>query len=743
MKSIATKFLTLGVFLVLSTINRAQAPEPEAGYRWVLNPSYSDEFNGTTLDKTKWRDTYNGWKGRAPAKFDPSTVSVTGGNMVIRNKPLDVADGAYTIAGGAVQSLTQNASFGYYECRFKASKIAMSTTFWMYNSKQNLIGVNKLSGGIDCPKDAYSQELDICESIGGVFSGSSKFRTDMNFNTHYRHVNCNGDPEKFYSAGNNAVEGNGSASNSKLSSESWQDYHTYGCYWKSPEVCEFYADANLAGIVKTRTDVVDNPFNRAMGINMVTETYDWAKPYPTNAQLNDNSINASYYDWIRAYTLVPVDQVDNSGYNPSIYQEKSAHINFVASRASSKNYSFLMTYQANVNRDLHIIIKNQSGQVIKDTKYLVLAGYGKKSFDVDLASLLPSGLYTVSTELRAVNSTTNIHEATNSLTITGSGTVTTNALDFVNAPAMLLNGKSFTFNVSYTTDVTRDLVLVMTSPTGTWLGNKVQTVQAGSATLPMTITLATTPSDGVDYKFSANLRVQGGDWSTNVLVKDALVKLYSQASCTSTIVQNGCFENGDFEYWAQWGTGTRSVIADENVYAGNYSLKVSGIGAAEQTVTGLESNTTYVLSANAKVVGSQFLSFGVKEFDGAIEVNNRVINTAFAHQTIEFTTGVDNTSAKVFYYSPIVSGLGYIDNVAVKKKVVTASSGNQLNESLVVYPNPTQGAISFSKFSQWSLSSLQGEELIKGEGESVDLTGLIDGVYILKVDSQSIRIVKQ
>jgi hypothetical protein len=741
MKSIATKFLTLGVFLGLSTINRAQAPEPEAGFRWVLNPTYSDEFNGTTLDKTKWRDTYNGWKGRAPAKFDPSTVSVTGGNMVIRNKPLDVADGAYTIAGGAVQSLTQNASFGYYECRFKASKIAMSTTFWMYNSKQNLIGVNKLSGGIDCPKDAYSQELDICESIGGVFSGSSKFRTDMNFNTHYRHVNCNGDPEKFYSAGNNAVEGNGSASNSKLSSESWQDYHTYGCYWKSPEVCEFYADANLAGIVKTRTDVVDNPFNRAMGINMVTETYDWAKPYPTNAQLNDNSINASYYDWIRAYTLVPVDQVDNSGYNPSIYQEKSAHINFVASRASSKNYSFLMTYQANVNRDLHIIIKNQSGQVIKDTKYLVLAGYGKKLFEVALTTELASGNYTVSAELRPADgdAASNLNVLTKTLTITGP---LVNAVDIRNPPVKLISSKDFTLNVIYTTDVARDVVLVLTSPAGTWLGSKAVTVQAGSATIPVTINLAAAPVAGVNYKFSVNLRTQGGDWSTNIAVKDVFVELLSESACLSTIVKNGCFENNNLDNWAQWGAGTREVITGANVAYGNYSAKVSGIGAIEQVLTGLTPNTTYILTANAKIEGTQFVALGVKEFDGTTELSNKLTNTSYQEQSIEFTTSATATSAKVFYYSSSANGIGYIDNISLAKKVVTASETLETNEALEVYPNPTSSFVTLSKESAWTIISLQGIELMKGEGSKVDMSNLSVGVYLLQTEAKVIRITK-
>ena len=472
MKSITTYLLTFVMLMSLCLVSKAQAPEPIEGYRWVLNPKYSDEFNGTNLDKTKWRDTFDGWKGRSPAKFDPSTVSVQNGTMQIKNKKLAQADGEYTIGGGAVQSLGQEAFFGYYECRFKASRINMSTTFWMSNGKVDVNGVTKKSNGVDCPKDRFSQELDICESVGGAGNFSSKFRTQQNFNTHYRYIDCNGSPEKFYSAGNNAIEGNGQQADASIEGESWQDFHTYACYWKSANVVDFYTDNRFAGTVNVSTDVVDSPFPRPMKINMVTETYNWAKPYPTDAELGNNAINTSYYDWIRSYELIPVDQVYNSNYTPAIYQENTTFIDFTASRASAKNYSFKLIYQANVNRDLHIIIKNQGGAVVKDTKYSVLAGYGKKAFELVLTSDLMTGNYTVTAELRPTNGdvSTVINTVVKNLTITGD-VVTTNAIMILkDAPLKLLSTKDFTLNVTYATDVTRDVVLVLTSSTGTWLG---------------------------------------------------------------------------------------------------------------------------------------------------------------------------------------------------------------------------------------------------------------------------------
>ncbi|RME95998.1 MAG: hypothetical protein D6766_01800 [Verrucomicrobia bacterium] len=49
-----------------------------------------------------------------------------------------------------------------------------------------------------------------------------------------------------------------------------------------------------------------HPFDRPMQINMVTETYDWM-PAPSEEELANDAINATYYDWVRVWVLVPED----------------------------------------------------------------------------------------------------------------------------------------------------------------------------------------------------------------------------------------------------------------------------------------------------------------------------------------------------------------------------------------------------------------------------------------------------
>lgn len=350
-------------------------PTPKKGYRWIVNEQYSDEFNGTSLDRSKWNDTFKGWQGRKPAKFVPETISVKNGTLQIKNAVLKNPHNGYTIAGGAVQSKEETAYFGYYEVNFKASKINMSTTFWMSNGKQSVDFETKKSNGENCTKDKYSQELDIVESIGGTFNRTDKFRKQMNFNTHYRYIDCNGGKEKFYSAGNNAIEGNGQKSNAKLSSESWEYFHTYGAYWKNANEVSFYADNKFVGDVKVSTEVVEKPFDRAMKINMVTETYNWVKPVPTPEELNNDTINTSYYNWVRAYKLIPIDQATRNSYPVAIFKEE-AKLTTTPEIIKKKKIKVAYTYKANQDAEILVTVLNSKKQIVAKGTYKVLAGFG-------------------------------------------------------------------------------------------------------------------------------------------------------------------------------------------------------------------------------------------------------------------------------------------------------------------------------------------------------------------------------
>ncbi len=293
------KLFFLILFVIISINAKAQPPEPPTGFRWVLYEQYSDEFNGTSLDVTKWKNSFTNWQGRVPAKFEPTAVSVQSGNMQIKSGKYGTPQGAYTMYGGAVTSVKETAHYGYYECRFKSSKIAMSTTFWLSNSKKDYTPTG-------CATDKYSQELDIAEAAGDTRNTFPSFRQKMKSNTHHRYIPCGASSETFYSSGTDSA---------LLSSEVWEDYHTYGVQWHDTQSATFYSDGRLGETVLFNTTIDANPFDRPMFMAMVTETYNWLTPYPTDAELNNNAINTAYYDWVRSYRLVPI--FDPESVNPA------------------------------------------------------------------------------------------------------------------------------------------------------------------------------------------------------------------------------------------------------------------------------------------------------------------------------------------------------------------------------------------------------------------------------------------
>lgn len=301
------KLLLVLIFAFFSIVLNAQPPQPPTGFRWVLYEQYSDEFNGTFLDVSKWKNSFTGWQGRVPSKFEPTAVSVQSGNMEIKSGNYGTPQGSYTMYGGAVTSVKETAHFGYYECKFKTSKIAMSTTFWLSNSKQDYTPT-------PCTTDKYSQELDIVEAVGDTRSTFPSFRQKMKSNTHHRYIACGASSETFYSNGTDSA---------LLSSEVWQDYHTYGMQWHDDTSATFYSDGRKGETVLFNTTIDANPFDRPMFMAMVTETYDWLTPYPTDSELNNNAINTAYYDWVRSYRLVPIfdpeptnvaDGLENAGF---------------------------------------------------------------------------------------------------------------------------------------------------------------------------------------------------------------------------------------------------------------------------------------------------------------------------------------------------------------------------------------------------------------------------------------------
>ncbi|MET8979961.1 carbohydrate binding domain-containing protein [Streptomyces sp. NPDC004539] len=133
-------------------------------------------------------------------------------------------------------------------------------------------------------------------------------------------------------------------------------------------------------------------------------------------------------------------------------------------------------------------------------------------------------------------------------------------------------------------------------------------------------------------------------------------------SSAANAVTNPGFESGALSPWGQ-STGTASSVVSSNARTGTYALQTAPAGSgAIQTVSGLSSAGTYLVTGWAKVAtAGEEVAVGVKDFGGT-ETYLRTSTTAYAQQPLFFTTGASATSAGVYCYKNTGSSAGYCDD---------------------------------------------------------------------------------
>ncbi len=257
-------------------------PAP-SGKSWSKVEALSDEFDDGAFDETKWLNTDpRRWIGRPPGIFKKNTVTEVEDNLKLTSYKLDAPEmvngNTFTHAGSYIGSKAA-AQVGYYfECRMKANKTFMSSTFWLINHRNE---------GSGC--DVRVTELDIQECVGQVTATApwaQQFDETIHSNTHSRQTNCAETPT--------GSEGG----NTELGGKAWADYHVYGAWWKSATEIEFYLDGKKVYTVTPKAN-----FDLPMYLRMVVETYDW-NPVPADGGMTGTEEErTTSYDWVRTWEL--------------------------------------------------------------------------------------------------------------------------------------------------------------------------------------------------------------------------------------------------------------------------------------------------------------------------------------------------------------------------------------------------------------------------------------------------------
>lgn len=82
-------------------------------------------------------------------------------------------------------------------------------------------------------------------------------------------------------------------------------------------------------------------------------------------------------------------------------------------------------------------------------------------------------------------------------------------------------------------------------------------------------------------------------------------------------------------------------------------------------------------------------------------------------------------------------------NITVRERVVTGNAFEQAIDPFLVFPNPSEsGVFNLSDSMVFEVYSLNGELLLRGEGNQVDISGFSKGVYLLRGDQKVIKLVR-
>ena len=271
--------LTSGATVSAEPATTNLLPPAPQGSKWELVPELTDEFKGNELDSTKWQPFLPYWKGRAPSQFAPTNVRVRQGNLELQST--SIVDSIESVKNpltdiwvhaSCVSSLQPIAGYGYFEARVKASRLSMTSSFWLQGK--------------------YS-EVDIAEQMG-----SQERRPDgelyMFMCTHYFAESWKNDkftPKKW-----------------KMPAAAADVFHVYGAWWKDKNTVWFYHDGEKVAEVKTGGE-----FLEPMYLIFDTEVFTADIGIPTVESLKNSNQNTMLVNWVHVWRLVSTGELGKVG----------------------------------------------------------------------------------------------------------------------------------------------------------------------------------------------------------------------------------------------------------------------------------------------------------------------------------------------------------------------------------------------------------------------------------------------
>jgi hypothetical protein len=127
-------------------------------------------------------------------------------------------------------------------------------------------------------------------------------------------------------------------------------------------------------------------------------------------------------------------------------------------------------------------------------------------------------------------------------------------------------------------------------------------------------------------------------------------------------VANGGFETGSLSPWTT--TGSASAITSPAV-SGSDAVQLGASTFLAQTIT-VKPNTTYTLSGYIEPQNTgNGVELGVENYGGSY-TTSYTSSAGWTLASLTFTTGSTNTTAEIFAYHDVGTGLAYADDVTCR-----------------------------------------------------------------------------
>ncbi|UMB54066.1 family 16 glycosylhydrolase [Lutibacter sp. A64] len=359
---------------------------------WVLNEEISDEFEGASIDTTKWfveglNGDYYIWKGRAPSQFVSHNVRVEDGKLKLRTNwepDYDFFEESYTdgnmgtskygeykgepmpITTAAVVSKKRFLN-GYMEVKSKVGNAAITGAFWA-------IG--------------YEQELDVYELMGNPKNKKGNIREDSYLATAHDWSPPAERPTNVFQH------------TEDLPFRTADEFHVYGAEW-GEDFLKLFIDGKLVHHF-TQDDVgLDWVLNNPMEIWLDSEIFFWLglphkEELPVDFEIEYMRVWQKPSD-----NLLAKDRAFYGFEGPILFEENPRPLTMVPEDSKPNDYQKFWLID-DVSKKYFSIVE---GQYASGVESLQFAGYGKnENFEVEKAAVLtpegainiPAGEYTFS-----------------------------------------------------------------------------------------------------------------------------------------------------------------------------------------------------------------------------------------------------------------------------------------------------------------------------------------------------------